>query len=79
VYISYPPVKCPGPITNRDFVNQRSWRWFGDEYIIFNHSIPHQVSGLGRVGWRVVGVGEGRVVCVREGGRESTVSGEREG
>ena len=42
-----PPVKCPGPLTNRDFVNQRSWRFFGDEYIIFNHSIPYKVGVRG--------------------------------
>ena len=48
------PVKCPGPLRNRDFVNQRSWRFFGGEYIVFNHSIPYKV-GLREVDWGALG------------------------
>lgn len=37
-------VKCPAPLKNRDFVNQRSWRVRPrEEYIVFNHSVSHKV------------------------------------
>ena len=32
------------PLKNRDFVNQRSWRVKENEYIIFSHSVAHEVS-----------------------------------
>ena len=39
------PVKCPAPLRNRDFVNQRSWRMFSeDQYVVFNHSVSVQVN-----------------------------------
>ena len=36
-------VDCPAPLKNRDLVNQRSWRVTEDEYIVFNHSVAHEV------------------------------------
>jgi len=39
--VGYYAVKCPNPLSNRDFVNQRSWRVKGDQYIIFNHSVKY--------------------------------------
>lgn len=38
-------VKCPVPLKNRDFVNQRSWRMFdNDQYVLFNHSVSLKVE-----------------------------------
>ena len=38
-------VKCPAPLRNRDFVAQRCWKKnSNDEYIVFNHSVAHEVS-----------------------------------
>ena len=45
--ISFPNtvVKCPIPLKNRDFVNQRSWRMYSeDQFVVFNHSVQHHVS-----------------------------------
>jgi hypothetical protein len=39
--VGYYSVKCPAPLTNRDFVNQRSWRVKGDTYVIYNHSVNY--------------------------------------
>jgi len=40
--IGYYAVKLPAPLTDRDFVNQRSWRVRGDsEFIIMNRSVNH--------------------------------------
>eukprot|EP01117_Protostelium_nocturnum_P004797 TRINITY_DN1740_c0_g1_i1.p1 TRINITY_DN1740_c0_g1~~TRINITY_DN1740_c0_g1_i1.p1 ORF type:complete len:224 (+),score=80.41 TRINITY_DN1740_c0_g1_i1:266-937(+) len=39
--IGYYAAKCPPGITNRDFVNIRSWRTRDTEYIIMNHSVQH--------------------------------------
>lgn len=36
-------VKTPKPLKRRDFVTQRSWREFGDTYMILNHSVFHKV------------------------------------
>ena len=38
-------MKCPIPLKNRDFVNQRSWRIYSeDQFVVFNHSVQHHVS-----------------------------------
>jgi len=40
--VGYYSAKMPFPLTNRDFVNERSWRVKeGSEYIIMNHSVVH--------------------------------------
>jgi len=42
--IGYYSIKFPYPLQNRDFCNQRSWWISSDktEYIIMNHSVPHE-------------------------------------
>lgn len=41
--IGYYAAKFPWPLTNRDFCNMRSWMEFTNgEFIIFNHSEPHE-------------------------------------
>jgi hypothetical protein len=41
--IGYYAMKCPAPLKNRDYVNQRSWRVVpGHYYIVFNHSVSHE-------------------------------------
>ncbi|XP_062514251.1 START domain-containing protein 10-like [Corticium candelabrum] len=40
--IGYYSVKCPPGVTNRDFVNERSWRVNDEEYMIFNHTVYHK-------------------------------------
>jgi hypothetical protein len=43
--IGYYSLKFPMPLQNRDFCNQRSW-WVSpdqNEYIIMNHSVPHEL------------------------------------
>ncbi|KAL5271389.1 hypothetical protein ACHWQZ_G001882 [Mnemiopsis leidyi] len=37
--IGYYSLRCPRPLKNRDFVNQRSWGIFGDDHMIMNHTI----------------------------------------
>lgn len=40
--IGYYGAKFPWPLANRDFCNMRSWMEFTNgEYVIFNHSVPH--------------------------------------
>ncbi|XP_064404303.1 START domain-containing protein 10-like [Halichondria panicea] len=40
--IGYYSMKWPAPLKNRDFVNQRSWRCYGeDQFVSFNHSVSH--------------------------------------
>lgn len=40
--IGYYAAKIPGPVSNRSFLNQRSWLAAGNgEYVIFNSSVPH--------------------------------------
>eukprot|EP01114_Cavostelium_apophysatum_P012790 TRINITY_DN294_c0_g1_i1.p1 TRINITY_DN294_c0_g1~~TRINITY_DN294_c0_g1_i1.p1 ORF type:complete len:229 (+),score=43.17 TRINITY_DN294_c0_g1_i1:268-954(+) len=39
--VGYYSAKGMGPVSGRDFVNQRAWRVKGDEYIIKNHSVIH--------------------------------------
>jgi len=39
--IGYYSVRCPAPLTNRDFVNQRAWRIKGNTYVIKNHSVKY--------------------------------------
>lgn len=39
--VGYYALSCPAPVKNRDFVLQRSWLDFGDEKLIFNHSVNH--------------------------------------
>jgi len=39
--VGYYSAKGMATVSGRDFVNQRSWRVKGDEYIIFNHSVKH--------------------------------------
>eukprot|EP01137_Pigoraptor_chileana_P008106 Opistho-2@3734 len=42
--IGYYSAKLPPGITNRDFLNQRSWREYDNgEYIIINHSVEHEL------------------------------------
>jgi len=43
--IGYYSVKCPAPLTNRDFVNQRSWRVKDNTYVIKNHSVNYPKCG----------------------------------
>ena len=41
--IGYYAAAFPWPLWNRDFCNMRSWMEFTNgEYIIFNHSVPHE-------------------------------------
>eukprot|EP00116_Pleurobrachia_bachei_P012337 sb/3472599/ len=37
--IGYYSLRCPPPLKNRDFVNQRSWGIYGDDHMIMNHTI----------------------------------------
>lgn len=38
--VGYYSMRCPIPLKNRDFVNQRSWRVYGDhQFVMFNHSV----------------------------------------
>jgi len=39
--IGYYAMALPRPLTNRDFVTQRSWRDLGSEKLILNHSVNH--------------------------------------
>jgi len=39
--IGYYSIRCPAPLTNRDFVNQRSWRVKDNTYVIKNHSVKY--------------------------------------
>jgi len=39
--VGYYSVRCPAPLTNRDFVNQRSWRIKDKTYVIKNHSVNY--------------------------------------
>lgn len=39
--IGYYAMHLPNPLTNRDFVTQRSWKDLDSEKIIFNHSVNH--------------------------------------
>jgi len=41
--VGYYAAKVPFPCTNRDFVNQRSWRrnTENQEWLIVNHSVNH--------------------------------------
>jgi hypothetical protein len=39
--IGYYSIRCPAPLTNRDFVNERSWRIKGNTYVIKNHSVKY--------------------------------------
>lgn len=39
--IGYYAMHLPKPLKNRDFLTQRSWKDFGSEKIIFNHSVNH--------------------------------------
>lgn len=39
--VGYYSVRCPNPLTNRDFVNQRAWRVKGNTYVIKNHSVNY--------------------------------------
>lgn len=40
--VGYYSAKLPMGVTNRDFVNERSWRVKEGEMIIINHSVPHK-------------------------------------
>eukprot|EP01097_Dermamoeba_algensis_P002504 TRINITY_DN1994_c0_g2_i1.p1 TRINITY_DN1994_c0_g2~~TRINITY_DN1994_c0_g2_i1.p1 ORF type:complete len:232 (-),score=23.89 TRINITY_DN1994_c0_g2_i1:123-818(-) len=40
--IGYYSAKSPMGVSNRDFLNLRSWRVKGNEYIIMNHSVTHK-------------------------------------
>jgi len=39
--VGYYSVRCPNPLTNRDFVNQRAWRVKANTYVIKNHSVTY--------------------------------------
>jgi len=39
--VGYYSVKCPVPLSDRDFVNQRSWRVKDNTYVIKNHSVNY--------------------------------------
>jgi len=39
--VGYYSVRCPNPLSNRDFVNQRAWRVKGQTYVIKNHSVNY--------------------------------------
>jgi len=41
--VGYYSAKVPSPVANRDWVNQRMWREKpSTEYVIMNHSVPHE-------------------------------------
>lgn len=43
-------VKCPAPLKNRDYVNQRSWKVvLGQQYVVFNHSVSHEVCTVDKL------------------------------
>jgi len=39
--IGYYSIKCPVPLSDRDFVNQRAWRVKDNTYVIKNHSVNY--------------------------------------
>jgi len=39
--VGYYSIRCPAPMTDRDFVNQRSWRVKNNTYVIKNHSVKY--------------------------------------
>jgi len=39
--VGYYSIRCPAPLTNRDFVNQRAWRVKDKSYVIKNHSVNY--------------------------------------
>lgn len=61
--IGYYAMKCPAPLKNRDFVNQRSWRVRPrEEYIVFNHSVSHKKEPPSRYFIRAVSYITGFVI-----------------
>jgi hypothetical protein len=68
--VGYYSAKSPvSLVSNRDFVNQRSWRMKEDkEYVIFNHSVPHVKMPEKRGFVRARSILTGYLVRARDGG-----------
>mmetsp|Transcript_41081 Transcript_41081/g.103530 ORF Transcript_41081/g.103530 Transcript_41081/m.103530 type:complete len:244 (-) Transcript_41081:134-865(-) len=68
--VGYYSAKSPGPVANRDFCNQRTWRGRPDEgkWMIFNHSVKHPDCGEVKGFVRAISVFSGYLVERREGG-----------
>jgi len=67
--VGYYSAKAPMGVTNRDWVNQRSWRVIEDkEYIIMNHSVAHSAQGEKKGFVRANSILSGYLVRVAEKG-----------
>jgi len=66
--VGYYSVNCPAPLTNRDFVNQRSWRIKGNTYIIKNHSVNYPKCPEKKGFIRARSIRTGYYVTALEGG-----------
>jgi len=68
--IGYYSAKAPMPVSNRDFVNQRSWTVSDDskEFIIMNHSVVHPNAPEKKGFVRAWSIMTGYLVRVVEGG-----------
>eukprot|EP01117_Protostelium_nocturnum_P001127 TRINITY_DN11446_c0_g1_i1.p1 TRINITY_DN11446_c0_g1~~TRINITY_DN11446_c0_g1_i1.p1 ORF type:complete len:261 (+),score=62.20 TRINITY_DN11446_c0_g1_i1:90-872(+) len=67
--VGYYSAKAPLGISNRDFVNERSWRANGNkEFIIMNHSVVHPKQPEKKGFVRANSIRTGYLVRVRESG-----------
>lgn len=66
--VGYYSVNCPAPLTNRDFVNQRSWRVKDNTYVIKNHSVNYPKCPPKKGFIRARSIRTGYYVLALEGG-----------
>jgi hypothetical protein len=66
--VGYYSIKCPAPLTNRDFVNQRSWRVKGNTYVIKNHSVNYAKCPAKKGFIRARSIRTGYFIMALEGG-----------
>jgi len=68
--IGYYSAKAPMGCSNRDFVNERSWKVSDDhkEFVIINHSVTHPKNPVKKNFVRANSIRTGYLVRVKEGG-----------